>query len=188
MPLLAVFAEKPNYIVAHNAQIEKNLIREYLPYPKYEERDGSLHTADWGPWLDTLTAYRTLYPSIKDYSLEHLTATFVENGELNALVKSLLCRGEKAKLTSLCTMPFALFMLAKRIAKLGRFGGFHRIRRHSLTINHPQDHLKNHLGVPVRPRKHFLPRPGKHLFRIQSSSSSRVPKFPRPTQRLPKCL
>ena len=36
--LLTVFAEKPNYIVAHNAQIEKNLIREYLPYPKFEER------------------------------------------------------------------------------------------------------------------------------------------------------
>ena len=113
--LLTVFAEKPNYIVAHNAQIEKNLIREYLPYPKYEER-GGLHS-HWGPWLDTLTAYRTLYPSIKDYSLEKLTATFVEIKDLNALVKS-YCQEEKGKAHFALYDAICTLMLVKRIAKL----------------------------------------------------------------------
>jgi DNA polymerase III alpha subunit (gram-positive type) len=113
--LLAVFEEKPNYIVAHNAQIEKNLIREYLPYPKYEERVG-LHS-HWGPWLDTLTAYRTLYPSIKDYSLEKLTATFVEIKDLNALVKS-YCQEEKGKAHFALYDAICTLMLVKRIAKL----------------------------------------------------------------------
>jgi DNA polymerase III alpha subunit (gram-positive type) len=113
--LLTVFAEKPNYIVAHNAQIEKNLIREYLPYPKYEE-GVSLHS-HWGPWLDTLTAYRTLYPSIKDYSLEKLTATFVEIKDLNALVKS-YCQEKKGKAHFALYDAICTLMLVKRIAKL----------------------------------------------------------------------
>ena len=113
--LLTVFEEKPNYIVAHNAQIEKNLIREYLPYPKFEERNGT--NANWGPWLDTLTAYRTLYPSIKDYSLEHLTSTFIEIGELNALVKN-LCEEKKGKAHFALYDAICTLMLVKRIAKL----------------------------------------------------------------------
>ena len=121
--LLAVFEEKPNYIVAHNAQIEKNLIREYLPYPKFEGRDGT--NAHWGPWLDTLTAYRTLYPSIKDYSLEHLTSTFIETGELNTCAKNLCdekkCKAHFALYDATCTL-----LLVKRIAKLVDLGGFIR--------------------------------------------------------------
>ena len=121
--LLAVFEEKPNYIVAHNAQIEKNLIREYLPYPKFEERNGK--RVLWGPWLDTVTAYKALYPSIKDYSLGHLTSTFIETGELNALVKN-LCEEKKRKAHFALYDAACTLMLVKRIAKLVDLGGFIR--------------------------------------------------------------
>ena len=119
--LLKVFEEKPNYIVAHNAQIEKNLIKGYLPYPKFEKGRGPY--ARWGPWLDTLTAYRTLYPSVKDYSLENLTSTFIDAGRLDELVAS-LCHEEKRKphfalYDAICTL-----MLVRRIAKLVDLSGF----------------------------------------------------------------
>ena len=119
--LLKVFEEKPNYIVAHNAQIEKNLIKGYLPYPKFEKGRGQ--KTHWGPWLDTLTAYRTLYPSIKDYTLEHLTSTFIDAEQLDELVGS-LCHEEKRKphfalYDAICTL-----MLVRRIAKLVDLSGF----------------------------------------------------------------
>ena len=119
--LLKVFEEKPNYIVAHNAQIEKNLIKGYLPYPKVEKGRGQ--NTRWGPWLDTLTAYRTLYPSIKDYALEHLTSTFIDAEQLDELVGS-LCHEEKRKphfalYDAICTL-----MLVRRIAKLVDLSGF----------------------------------------------------------------
>ena len=119
--LLKVFEEKPNYIVAHNAQIEKNLIKGYLPYPKFEKGRGR-HTR-WGPWLDTLTAYRTLYPSIKDYTLENLTSTFIDVAQLDELVAS-LCHEKKRKphfalYDAICTL-----MLVRRIAKLVDLSGF----------------------------------------------------------------
>jgi len=119
--LLKLFEEKPNFIVAHNAQIEKNLIKGYLPYPKFEKGRGRYTL--WGPWLDTLTAYRTLYPSIKDYSLEHLTSTFIDARQLDELVAS-LCHEEKrmphfALYDAICTL-----MLVRRIAKLVDLAGF----------------------------------------------------------------
>jgi len=119
--LIEVFGEKPNYIVAHNAHIEKNLIREYLPYPKFEENKGK--RALWGPWLDTVTVYKTLYPTIKDYSLGHLTSTFIETGELNTFAKNLCdekkCKAHFALYDATCTL-----LLVKRIAKLVDLGGF----------------------------------------------------------------
>ncbi len=119
--ILEVFEEKPNYIVAHNAHIEKNLLKRYLPYPKFEKARGRY--VHWGPWLDTLSAYRTLYPSIKDYTLEHLTSTFIDPGQLDELVGS-LCQEEKRKphfalYDAICTL-----MLVKRIAKLVDLSGF----------------------------------------------------------------
>ncbi len=119
--ILKVFEEKPNYIVSHNAQIEKNLIKSYLPYPKFEKGRGQY--THWGPWLDTLTAYRTLYPSIKDYTLEHLTSTFIDPGKLDELVGG-LCHEEKSKphfalYDAICTL-----MLVRRIAKLVDLSGF----------------------------------------------------------------
>ena len=119
--LLKVFEEKPKYIVAHNAQIEKNLIKGYLPYPKFEKGRGQY--TRWGPWLDTLTVYRTLYPSIKDYTLENLTSTFIDVVQLGELAAS-LCHEEKRKphfalYDAICTL-----MLVRRIAKLVDLSGF----------------------------------------------------------------
>ena len=119
--LLAAFEEKPNYIVAHNAQIEKNLIREYLPYPKFEESNDKRFL--WGPWLDTVTAYRTLYPSIKDYSLGHLTSTFIEAKKLNALANK-ICEEKKRKAHFALYDAACTLMLVKRIAELVDLNGF----------------------------------------------------------------
>jgi DNA polymerase III alpha subunit (gram-positive type) len=121
--LLNVFEQMPDYIIAHNVQIEKNLIKDYLPYPKFKK--GSGNDAHWGPWLDTLTTYRTLYPSMKDFSLESLTSAFIDTKQLNELAEK-LCKKDKIKAhfalyDALCTL-----MLVKRIAKQVDLAGFIR--------------------------------------------------------------
>ena len=36
----------------------------------------------WGPWLDTVSIYKKLYPNIENYTLENLTDIFVEKTAL----------------------------------------------------------------------------------------------------------
>lgn len=110
--LVKVFEQKPKYIIAHNAHIEKNLIKDYLPYPKIEK--GSASTKHWGPWLDTLTTYRTLYPTMKDFSLENLTSTFIDKKQLNEMAEK-VCKKDRIKphfalYDALCTL-----LLVRRI-------------------------------------------------------------------------
>jgi len=66
---------KPNVFISHNVHVEKNLLKSYLPYKRFSSNSLPL---EWGPWLDTKTTYRTLYPKISTYDLKFLTETFVK--------------------------------------------------------------------------------------------------------------
>jgi len=118
--LMEAFEEPPAFLIAHNVQTEKNLIREYMPYPAGKLESGKFR---WGPWLDTLTAYRTLYPSLKDFSLGSLVSAFIEEKELRTLAEKMCEKGRNkphcALFDALCTL-----LLTKRLSGLVDLKGF----------------------------------------------------------------
>ena len=65
-------------LCAHNASVEDGLLRSVWAYPRKSpdfSRDGEL-VATWGPWLDTLCLYRSIYPQATSYKLSDLIAAF----------------------------------------------------------------------------------------------------------------
>jgi DNA polymerase III epsilon subunit-like protein len=94
---------KYDFIVSHNYNIEKNILKKYLPYL---HGDGKI--LSWGPWLDTYRIYNSLYPHLKDYTLGFLTEMFVAKDELSIYTNK-LCDSQKrtfhnATYDCICTM------------------------------------------------------------------------------------
>ena len=111
--LMEALEHRPTVLIAHNAHIEKNLLREYLPYQNQKNKSEGLKLS-WGPWIDTKEVYAVLYPKIRDYTLESLTNTFVPKEEVEKKANE-YCLAEKrsphfALYDSLCT-----YMLIKRV-------------------------------------------------------------------------
>ncbi len=110
--LKKVFHPNPQLIVSHNVQIEKNLLKKYMPYRNDLDKERNL---EWGPWLDTKKLYQKLYPNIKSYDLSTLTDIFIKR----SINKITLGKIEEKKIAhhnalydSLCA-----FFLFKRIFK-----------------------------------------------------------------------
>jgi len=76
--------------VAHNSMIEKNIISKFAPYKNNLARD--FRTIKWGPWLDTLTVYKKIYPNLKNYTLRDLKFTFGLECKVEDLASSLCKR------------------------------------------------------------------------------------------------
>lgn len=114
--LMEALHDEPTIIIAHNAQVEKNLLREYLPYHHRGNRNNN-NKLSWGPWLDTKDLYGILYPKIKDYALEFLTSTFIPEKELKKKVND-YCVTEKRKPHFALYDAMCTYLLVKRIAKV----------------------------------------------------------------------
>ena len=114
--LMEALGDGPSIIIAHNAQVEKNLLREYMPYHRHGNKNNS-DRLSWGPWLDTKEVYGVLYPKIRNYALESLTNSFIPKKALEKKAND-YCVTEKSKphfalYDALCT-----YMLIERIAEL----------------------------------------------------------------------
>ena len=72
----SVFRVKYDFFLSHHASTEKNLLKQITPYPMKQ------YHGIWGPWLDTVSIYKKLYPNIENYTLENLTDIFVEKTAL----------------------------------------------------------------------------------------------------------
>ena len=70
---------------AHNAAVEDGLLRAVWPYPRrspdFSGRAGTV--LSWGPWLDTLAVYRSLYPDLASHKLEALVERFALGARLD---------------------------------------------------------------------------------------------------------
>ena len=114
--LMRALQDKPTVIIAHNAQVEKNLLREYMPYDRLGNKNES-GSLNWGPWLDTKEVYGVLYPKIRNYALEYLTKTFIPKNELEKKTNDYCADGKRkphcALYDALCT-----YMLIERIANM----------------------------------------------------------------------
>ena len=107
-----IVENKPDVFISHNAHIEKNLLKSYLPYNRICSNRISL---EWGPWIDTTIIYRTLYPNISTYDLVFLTKTFIKKRAEE--LSSIICSADKkfhhnALYDALCT-----YLLFERIQK-----------------------------------------------------------------------
>ena len=74
----------PEILCAHNSIVEKNFLKEIMPYKTVNKENIKLSNK-WGPWLDTLYVYRKLYPHLKDYCLKSLVERFIDKSELDKL-------------------------------------------------------------------------------------------------------
>tara|TARA_B100002019_G_scaffold292355_1_gene315189 strand:- start:2064 stop:2579 length:516 start_codon:yes stop_codon:yes gene_type:complete len=101
-----------DYWVAHNINVEQNLIKKYTPYKTFNEITG----VNWGPWIDTLQVYKKLYPKLEDYSLKCLGDTFLSKKEVNNLAAERCIRTAPKYHQSMydCVVTF---LLLKRISE-----------------------------------------------------------------------
>ena len=107
-----IVENNPDIFISHNIHIEKNLLKNYLPYNRTCSNGISL---EWGPWIDTTILYRTLYPNISTYDLGFLTKTFIKKRAEE--LSSIICTADKkfhhnALYDALCT-----YLLFERIQK-----------------------------------------------------------------------
>ena len=103
---------KIDYWVAHNANVEKNLIKDHAPY----RANFSTFSKEiqWGPWIDTLTLYQTLYPNLQDFRLQILSKEFLISSEIDSLVEQ-LCNRTGKKFHQSMFDSIITFLLLRRL-------------------------------------------------------------------------
>ena len=99
-----------DYWVAHNINVEQNMIKKYTPYKTFNEITG----VNWGPWIDTLQVYKNLYPKLTDYSLKNLGDIFLSKKEIDDLAAEKCIRTQKKYHQSMYDC-IVTFLLLKRI-------------------------------------------------------------------------
>lgn len=112
-----------DYWVAHNANVERNLIKEHAPYrPSLGMGRREL---SWGPWIDTLKIYRMLYPDLGDYNLQSLGEKFLLVNDIEKVAQSLCLRTMKSYHQSMfdCVVTFLLIKRLKNSVNLNLFLG-----------------------------------------------------------------
>lgn len=72
---------------AHNRHAENSFLKQTWALPPLvpDRRSGSGQSQEWGPWIDTLSIYRSLYPGLPAYALRELVELFGCRGELEIL-------------------------------------------------------------------------------------------------------
>lgn len=81
---------------AHHAGVENGLLKSVWPYTSPSKDFISGHyEVDWGPWLDTCSLYRSLFPGLPSYNLEALVTYFGLAEKLNGLAK-VYCPGQRS--------------------------------------------------------------------------------------------
>lgn len=108
--LSQILVNKPELLVSHNIQTEKNLLKKYLPYSRFKNNNDSF---SWGPWLDTIKLYKTLYPELEKYELKILKDIFVKD-EIENFSKK-YCKKGKSKPHNALYDAVCTYLLVKRL-------------------------------------------------------------------------
>ncbi|MGB0745212.1 MAG: 3'-5' exonuclease, partial [Opitutales bacterium] len=63
---------------AHNLAVEAGFLSAVWPHPREctNFAEQQIRAPDWGPWLDTLQLYRSIYPKLSSYRLSDLIVNF----------------------------------------------------------------------------------------------------------------
>jgi len=101
-----------DYWVAHNVPVEKNMVNKHTPYRNNLNRNES--TTNWGPWLDTLKVYKSLYPSINNYALNNLRKNFIDAYKIEVLANK-YCKRTQKKIHHSMFDSIITFLLLERL-------------------------------------------------------------------------
>lgn len=101
---------------AHSAAVEDGLLRSVWAYPRNSPNFASEgeYAANWGPWLDTLQLYRSIYPQLSSHRLSGLIADFELQTALDELA-SLYCPEKRRRFHCALYDAFASALLLKRL-------------------------------------------------------------------------
>lgn len=110
-----------DYIFAHNATIEKNLIKKYIPY-KINKLNGKINSFKW---VDSLDVYRKLYPQLEKYDLKSLVKIFIDRIKLKELSES-LCKKKRNSYHFPLFDCICVYLLIQRLESTVNFGHFHQ--------------------------------------------------------------
>lgn len=93
-----VSLRREGIFAAHNRHAENLFLKDTWAVPASVPDWGGDGTAvnTWGPWLDTLSLYRALYPGLESYGLGELTARFQAEEGLREAV-SVHCPPERSR-------------------------------------------------------------------------------------------
>lgn len=82
-PFLEAFEQFVGYrrngvFAAHNRHAENSFLKDTWAVPPVvpDWRSGTGSSQEWGPWIDTLSIYRSVYPHLQSYGLGSLVEAF----------------------------------------------------------------------------------------------------------------
>ena len=83
---------------AHNRHAENSFIKNTwaLPPAVPDWRTGTGMAQEWGPWIDTLSLYKAIYPRLESYGLGELTEAFGLRRQLDGLAAR-HCPGKRSR-------------------------------------------------------------------------------------------
>ena len=107
---------KLGVFAAHNRHAENNFLKATWAVPPTvpDWRRGAGLSQEWGPWIDTLSVYKQLYPGLDSYSLGDLVYQFRLREQLEGWV-DLYCPAERKKAHCALYDALASAMLLMRL-------------------------------------------------------------------------
>ncbi|MDQ8208804.1 3'-5' exonuclease [Coraliomargarita sp. SDUM461003] len=116
-PLFARLRETGPFC-AHNAAVEDGFLRAVWSYPRtspnFSEPGQSI--ASWGPWLDTLYIYRSIYPQLEQHKLQVLITLFELQAALDAQA-AVICPAERRHYHCALYDALASALLLRRLSE-----------------------------------------------------------------------
>jgi DNA polymerase-3 subunit epsilon len=108
-------------LCAHNASVEDRVLKNTWSYtrqsPNFSNPQENELLTSWGPWLDTLSIYRRLYPNLDSYQLNALIRLFGLGEKLNDLAR-IYCPKERIRYHCALYDSLASALLLQRLFAL----------------------------------------------------------------------
>lgn len=108
---------------AHSAAVEDGFLRNVWSYPGEvpDFSEAAPTTTSWGPWMDTLSLYRRIYPQLESHKLGDLIAIFDLQESLDAQAQ-LYCPKGRHRFHSALYDALASALLLRRLYTLPELG------------------------------------------------------------------
>ena len=117
---------KSGPLCAHNASVEDRFLKSTWSYtrqsPDFSNPKEDRLLTSWGPWLDTLSIYRRLYPDLDSYQLNTLICLFGLKESLNQLAQE-YCPKERIRYHCALYDALASALLLQRLFTLEELNG-----------------------------------------------------------------
>ena len=117
---------KSGPLCAHNSSVEDRFLKSTWSYtrqsPDFSNPKEDHLLTSWGPWLDTLSIYRRLYPDLDSYQLNTLIVLFGLEESLNHLAQK-YCPKERIRYHCALYDALASALLLQRLFLLKELKG-----------------------------------------------------------------